>query len=57
MLGLVVPLREVALSMSPVRLHLLDAGGERGYDHELWLARLRPDGIYATSQLGKSWQS
>ena len=34
-------------------LHLLDAGGGRGYDHELWLARLRPDGIYATSQLAK----
>ena len=34
-------------------LHLLDAGFGRKCDHELWLARLRPDGIYATSQLGK----
>ena len=34
-------------------LHLLDAVGGHGRDHELWLARLRPDGIYATSQLAK----
>ena len=34
-------------------LHLIDAGKGRGYNHELWLARLRTDGIYATSRLGK----
>lgn len=34
-------------------LFLLDAGNARKYDHELWLTRLRHDGIYATSQLAK----
>lgn len=34
-------------------LYLLDAGNARKRDHELWLARLRHDGIYATSQLAK----
>jgi len=34
-------------------LYLLDAGKTRQSNHELWLARLRNDGIYATSRLGK----
>jgi len=34
-------------------LYLLDAGKARKFDHELWLVRLRHDGIYATSQLSK----
>lgn len=34
-------------------LYLLDAGNTRKCDHELWLTRLRHDGIYATSQLAK----
>lgn len=35
-------------------LYLFDPDHIRGGDHELWLARLRPDGIYATSQLAKT---
>lgn len=35
-------------------LYLFDPGHVRGGNHELWLARLRPDGIYATSQLAKT---
>lgn len=34
-------------------LYLLDAGKTRKCNHELWLVRLRHDGIYATSQLAK----
>jgi len=35
-------------------LYLLDAGKIRQCEHELWLVRLRHDGIYATSQLSKT---
>lgn len=34
-------------------LYLLDAGKVHQNKHELWLARLRHDGIYATSKLAK----